>query len=253
MSHTLKVVFVHGWGMNSAVWQDCIEQLPEWMQLSVVDLPGHGTMSKKSVADFDSMVAAVAAVVTGSALLVGWSLGGLVCMRMAELYPEKVSGLCLVASNPCFVKTENWQNAIDKNIFDEFSMALKSDIEKTIKRFLVLQVAGSDASKATLKKLQLAIQKRGSATSEVLDLGLDALSNIDLRKSLKEIDVPVQWVLGSRDTLIPAGVSDALKSLMSARLPVNEVAVIEGAAHAPFLSHEEEFNNILTTFASGLR
>jgi len=244
--------------MNSAVWDDCIAQLPEWMQVTVVDLPGHGSMSKKTAGDIDSMVSAVAAVVTGPALWVGWSLGGLVCMKLAGSYPDKVSGLCLVASSPCFVKTENWQNAIDRTVFDDFSVALKTDIDKTISRFLALQVAGSNTSKATLKKLQSAIQKRGPASGAALEMGLDVLSSADLRKPLESMDVPVRWILGSRDTLVPAGISDSLKLLISDRVPdtgavSNEVVVIDGAAHAPFLSHREEFNNALVNFATGLR
>lgn len=249
MSHSIKIVFVHGWGMNSAVWENTVEGLPDWMQVVLVDLPGHGTMSNSDVSDFNSMVNTIASVATGPVIWVGWSLGGLVCLKLAELFPEKVLGLCLVATNPCFVKKDGWQYAIDKSIFDDFSVTLKRDIDKTIKRFLALQVAGSKTTMSTIKKLQNALQIRGKASSKALDLGLESLSVIDLRDSLKHIQSPVQWVLGSRDSLIPVTLADALSSLT----PKSEVLVIDGAAHAPFVSNPEAFTEALIRFATGLR
>lgn len=249
MSHGIKIVFVHGWGMNSAVWENIVESLPDWMQVVLLDLPGHGTMSNSEVGDFNSMVNTIASIATEPVVWVGWSLGGLVCLKLAQLYPEKVLGLCLVATNPCFVKKDGWQFAIDKSVFNEFSVTLKRDIDKTIKRFLALQVAGSKTTMSTIKKLQNALQSRGKASSKALDLGLESLSGIDLRESLKHIQSPVQWVLGSRDTLIPATLADVLPLLS----PKSEVLVIDGAAHAPFVSDPEAFTEALIRFSSGLR
>ena len=249
MSHSIKIVFVHGWGMNSAVWEHCIEFLPDWMQIVLVDMPGHGTMSSMIPDDFNAMVRAVAGATSGPVIWVGWSLGGLVCLRLAELFPEKVLGLSLVATNPCFVKKDGWQNAIDQSVFDDFSESLKKDIDKTIKRFLALQVAGSETTMATIKNLQNALLSRGRAAPRALDIGLDALSEVDQRDSLKHIDSPVQWILGSRDSLVPVSLADSLAALASGSV----VTVIEKAAHAPFVSHPEAFAESLINFASAIR
>lgn len=249
MSHKITVVLVHGWGMNSGVWKECIESLPDWMSIECVDLPGHGTQSNQTTVDFEAMVSAVADRVTAPVVLVGWSLGGLICLKLAELFPEKVAGLCLVSTNPCFVKRDNWSVAIDQSIFDEFSAALKRDIEKTIKRFLALQVAGSKTTMVTVKKLQAALQDRGMASNAALQSGLDTLSGVDLRESLVSIDAPVLWLLGAKDSLVPVAISDSLQALH----PGSEVRVIEGAAHAPFISHPLVFSEALIRFASGLR
>ena len=258
MSRTVKCVFVHGWGMNGSVWQSCVELLPNWVEAKVIDLPGHGlnaqsvktrdSMSVNQVYDFDSLVKSVADSVSDSVvepvIWVGWSLGGLVSMRIAELYPEKVSGLCLVSSNPCFVKKTGWQLAIDKNVFDGFASALSMDIKKTIGRFLALQVAGTGTSKATLKKLRDTLETNGLATQEALELGLDVLSTVDLRLSLKKLNIPVQWFFGDRDKLVPVDIVNSIQSLS----PTSEISVIKGAAHAPFLSHTDEFLSVLTGF-----
>ena len=249
MSRSITIVFVHGWGMNSAVWDFCVEKLPDWMLVKRIDLPGHGINSGEDVKDFESIVQSVAATVDEAVIWVGWSLGGLVCLRLAEQFPEKVLGLCLVATNPCFVKQEGWHSAIDKTIFDDFSKALKQDIDKTIKRFLALQVTGSKTIMTTIKKLQKALQSRGRASTRALDLGLDILSEADLRESLKTMSFPVKWILGSRDKLVPVVLAESLKLIA----PNADVIVVDDAAHAPFISHPELFAEQLTQFSLELR
>ena len=168
---------------------------------------------------------------------------------MAELFPEKVLGLCLVATNPCFVKKEGWQCAIDKSVFDDFSSSLKYDIDKTIKRFLALQATGSKTIMTTVKALHKALRTRGHADPAALNHGLKALSEIDVRDSLQHINLPVQWILGSRDSLVPVELAGSLRALS----PESEVVVIDGAAHAPFISHQDAFTEALIHFSSGLR
>ena len=101
----------------------------------------------------------------------------------------------------------------------------------------------------TIKKLQKALQSRGRASTKALDLGLDILSEADLREPLKTMNFPVKWILGSRDKLVPAVLADSLKLIA----PHAEVIVVDDAAHAPFISHPELFVEQLTQFSLELR
>ena len=46
-----SLVLLHGWGLNSAVWQPFIDSLPDILLmiliLSLIDLPGFGNMYKE--------------------------------------------------------------------------------------------------------------------------------------------------------------------------------------------------------------
>jgi pimeloyl-[acyl-carrier protein] methyl ester esterase len=57
--------------------------------------------------------------------------------------------------------------------------------------------------------------------------------------------MPVAWLLGGRDGLIRPTLTQQLDRLM----PQARVTVIEQAAHAPFLSHGDEFNQQLIAMA----
>jgi len=99
-NRSVNCIFVHGWAMNSAVWEKCQPLLPEWINATFIDLPGHGTMADIAADSIDDYVQALIPLTHRPVLWTGWSFGALVLMRLAELYPERVASLFLVAALP---------------------------------------------------------------------------------------------------------------------------------------------------------
>jgi len=240
MHDSVSCVFVHGWAMNSAVWDDCITRLPDWINPIVVDLPGHGTMAEVDAKSLDDYVKTLVPLVHRPALWVGWSLGGLVVLRLAELYPERVAAALLVATNPCFVTRERWPCAVDEKVFDQFAQDLNQDQEKTIRRFLALQVKGLPDAMNTVRQLQKSIQSRGPASTQALVTGLN---NIGL------IDSPLYWLLGARDSLVP----EELAQVLQTKFKQDNVQLYEKSSHAPFISQRDDFIKRLISIAENLR
>ena len=116
-------------------------------------------------------------------------------------------------------------------------MSLEKDIEKTIRRFLALQVRATDTSMQTVRELQGAIDERGLPVIGALRTGLSILSDTDLREALAQPGCPVSWLLGDRDMLVPVGLAHALESMLYD--PV--IDIVQGAGHAPFVSHPDVF------------
>ena len=247
--NTVTCVFVHGWAMNSAVWDECISRLPKWLNVILVDLPGHGSMSGVSAKSLDDYVQALHPLVHRPVLWVGWSLGGLAVLRLAELYPQRVAAAMLVATNPCFVSQPDWPCAVDKSVFKQFSSDLNQNQEKTIRRFLALQVKGLPDAMSTVRKLQNSMQARGLASAQTLTAGLNMLLETDLRQSLKTIDCPLHWYLGAKDSLVPAELAQVLKQDFAQ----TSVSLHPKASHAPFVSHSENFIQQLLVLAEPLR
>ena len=245
----IPCIFVHGWAMNSAVWEHCLPLLPEWMDAIRVDLPGHGTMSEVEATGINDYVQSLVAVVSRPAIWVGWSLGGLAVLQLAKYYPERVAGLFMVASTPCFVRQPDWPAAVEQNVFRQFAESLEQDVDATVKRFLALQVKGSGTAMKTVRSLQQSLQERGRPSIEALKLGLGILASTDVRAELSLINRPVTWYLGGRDTLVPVAVAGELKKLN----PEIKTIIEEEAAHAPFVSHPDAFVESLVNFAESLR
>ena len=236
--------------MNSAVWKPCENLMPDRVTPVYLDLPGHGEnalhASSDTASNLDDYVEYVAAKIHRPALVIGWSLGGLVAMRLAERYPDKVSRLLLVSSSPRFVQAPDWACAVDAEVFDQFASMLQKDVTATIRRFLALQVRGTSASMKTVKQLQQALSDRGTPTIATMMNGLNILSSSDLRTSLNKIRVPVNWLLGDRDAIVPVELAPVLQALM----PQANIQVLEGAGHAPFISHPEMFAGLIDKLAS---
>jgi pimeloyl-[acyl-carrier protein] methyl ester esterase len=234
--------------MNSSVWESCLQFFPDWIDVIRVDLPGYGDDVEIEATGLDDYVQVLRSVVDRPVIWVGWSLGGLVVLRLARLYPELVAGLFLIASSPCFVRKQNWQAAVELHVFEQFAQALRQDVDATVKRFLALQVKGSQTAMKNVRELQRAYKTRNTPSAEALDLGLNLLVTTDLRTELSLLKCPVTWLLGARDTLIPIAIADELKILH----PEIDIIVEKEAAHAPFISHPQSFADALVLLAEKL-
>lgn len=235
MSPAQDLVLVHGWGMSGAVWKPLLPALAAHYRVQVVELPGHGHSPPASAALLDEWALRCLEQAPPRALWLGWSLGGQVAVRAATLRPDRVAALCLVAATPCFVQADGWQRAMPRATLDGFARALGEQPESTLLRFLALQVKGGDAAQATLRELRGALAAAPQPSSAGLRQGLDLLLGNDLRAELAGLACPSCWLFGSRDTLVPVELAGDLGGLA----PGAQIRRIEGAGHAPFLSHPQ--------------
>lgn len=191
--------------MNHRVWQPLLEALPDWIEPLCIDLPGHGIRAGENFGSLDELVAALAEISTAPALWIGWSLGGLVVTEFARRHADKVKAVMLVSSTPCFIKQPDWSCGMPESVFDQFAADMEADFSGTIQRFLALQVRGSDAGRQLLRQLRQHLLACQQPNQNALRAGLQVLKSTDLREQLAELNMPVHWLLGGRDTLVNAG------------------------------------------------
>ena len=258
------LLLIHGWGMHGGMWGVAAERLAEHFRVLAVDLPGHGFSAKSEDSGFgiqergarsevgdpfvypalDAIVDELAARFGEPLTVCGWSLGGQIALRWAMRHPQQISRLVLVASTPCFTRRPGWECGMAEKTLAEFATALQQDYVLTLRRFLALQVRGSERERELLAELRSALFGRGEPDLGALQSGLEILRDCDLRSALPGIRQPALVVGGERDTLTPPQASHYL----AAQLPNARLAEIKGAAHAPFLSHPDEFMKHLMSF-----
>ncbi len=256
------LLLIHGWGMHGGMWGGVAQQLAERFRVMAVDLPGHGKslvsgewkVGSGNTAPYsplptshfllDSIVDQLSAQFTEPLTVCGWSLGGQIALRWALREPEKVRRLILVASTPCFVRQSDWECAMAAETLAQFAAALQQDYAQTLRRFLALQVRGSENERELLAGLREVLFGRGEPDMGALQSGLAILRDCDLRSALPGVGQPTLVIAGERDTLTPPQAAQ----YMAAQIPDARLAVIAGAAHAPFLSHPEEFMKHVVNF-----
>ena len=238
------LVLLHGWGMNIAVWSGIREQLAEHYRITLIELPGHG--ASDYAADCHSLEAwaeAVLAVAPEEAVWAGWSLGGAIAQWIALNHPERISKLVVITGTPHFIAADGW-HGMDKTVLKQFAANLADDHNQTLGLFLSLQVQGGSDARQALRQLRQEIKTRPEPNPAALANGLKLLQTVDLRHELPHLNRPSLWLLGERDTLVPARIGDNLKQMLTTAT----IHILPRCAHAPFLSHRDETLNLLQQF-----
>jgi pimeloyl-[acyl-carrier protein] methyl ester esterase len=245
--HGPPLVLLHGWAMHSGIWGGIVAQLARNHRVHAVDLPGHGHSARVTPCTLDAIVAAADSAFSDEArplTVLGWSLGGLVAMRWAQSRPARVNRLVLVCTTPRFVAGADWPHAMAAEAIARFGDELHVAWKLTVQRFLALQVHNSEHGRATLAAIREQLWARGEPSRSALSAMLDVLVAADLRLAASRIAQPALVIAGSRDTLTPPEAGRWL----AATIPGARFAEIAGSAHAPFLSHRDEFFALLETF-----
>ena len=256
-STDLDLVFLHGWGMNSAIFNDFIRSLQAHLMaedysgitVRALDLPGYGELAsmnnatdenaendrvKRSQAKLINDALCIESQLKSNTILIGWSLGGLLAQQIALMQSYKVKGLICLCSSPKFASDHNW-NGIELDVLLSFQQQLVNDPVRTLKRFLAIQNLGQSRAKANIQMMLNSLASKTMASAETLKNGLGLLENIDLRDKIANINVPTLRIYGRLDSLIPHASSAQIADLQ----PLAKHIVYEKASHAPFISHPQ--------------
>ncbi|MDJ0807588.1 MAG: pimeloyl-ACP methyl ester esterase BioH [Gammaproteobacteria bacterium] len=242
-----NLVLLHGWGMNSAVWSEFADRLAARYRLWLIDLPGHGQSGYAEELGLADWAQACLAVVPSRSVWLGWSLGAQIAIEAALQEPDRISALISLCGTPRFAQADDWPAAMAQQTLDQFISASREDHRKTLERFLALQVRGSEQARESLRVLKQQLRLKPDPQPAALDAGLELLKQVDLRERLTQLDCPLGWLFGGRDTLVPDGTAEALPEWM----PGAQRQLIAGAAHAPFLSHPDETLAVLLNMLEG--
>ena len=238
------LVLIHGWGMHGGVWKPLVKRLSKNYMLYIIDLPGMGHSRSVEPYHLYRLGEDVAEVIPGVSHILGWSLGGLVAQSIALSQPDRVKKLILVGSSPCFIEKPDWQDGIRRDFFLDFSMSIETDYHQTMMKFLTLQCMKAKDARQTIKLLRQSFDAKPAPSQKTLREALHILLETDLREDALKIHKPTLLIHGDRDTLAPVQAAH----WMMMHLPKGVLRVISGAAHAPFLSHSEQFIESINQF-----
>lgn len=237
------LVMVHGWAMHSGIWRNFAESLADRVRVTLLDLPGHG----RSGFDRDFSLAGVAARLADAAPKeahwLGWSLGVLVMLAIAQSRPGAVRSVILVAGSPRFVSGAGWAGVAAEDL-GQFANDFEGNYWATVKRFIALQTLGMQNGRVAAKQVEASLRECAPPDAGALRGGLSLLQQTDLRRSLAGLDCPSLALLGARDRLVPAEVVPAIEELA----PRMEMHCFADAGHLPFLTHADRAASLIADF-----
>lgn len=239
------LALLHGWALHGGLFAGLARELGAEHRVHTFDLPGHGRSPwAKNCADLEGIARRLAQHLPERCSLLGWSFGGMVAIRIATLFPERVPRLVLIASTPCFSKRRDWPHGMDDSALATLARGLERDWQATVRDFLSLQVRGDEHQLETLRELKRRLLEHGAPSTGALAAGLEILRSADLRGELSRVSAPTLVVGGALDRLTPPAAAAALAT----GIPRARQVEIAHAAHAPFLSHGAQVAALVLDF-----
>ena len=229
------LVLLHGWAMHGGVFDALINDLSQTYRVHCLDLPGHGRSNADlSSASLENLATAVESYVPTNAIVLGWSLGGLLALKLAQRL--LLRALVMVSSTPRFVANAEWPHGMQPDVFAQFFSRLQQNMQGTVQDFLRLQVRGDAHPAETFATLKTTLLQH-PASPLALQQGLELLRDADERAAVPSVHVPTLVVAGEYDRIAHPDACDQL----ARQLPNARYVVIKRAGHAPFISHRDEF------------
>jgi 3-oxoadipate enol-lactonase len=226
------VLLLHGWGASADTnFFTAYPALTGGYRVLALDHRGHGRGLRSSEpftleACADDAVALLAALGTGPAIVVGYSMGGPIALLLAHRHPEHVAGLVLAATALSFSDGRGqgmWQ------MLNVVEAALRHGSgDGVIQR--VLREAIDRQPALEPYRAWIAGEFRRGDVRAIVDAGR-ALSRYDARPFASDLNVPIAVVLTTEDRLVPPRKQRALAAATRAimfELPGDHDAPIVG-------------------------
>ena len=235
------VLLIHGWTFNRTVWERQVVALRDHHTVITVDLRGHGESSHlrtgytigAMAGDLEHLVRALG---VPRIAVVGWSLGGVVALELAQRLGERVSALGLVCTT-----AGGLLDAKNKNAREKEAAEMKAGIEADFRGF-VRQFAPRIFKEGTASPfLAWAVSQMQKTPVHVAGAAFDAFLAADLRGALKKLAVRTGVLHGRHDGLTTLAGAEELAD----GIPGATLTVFEESGHAPFLEEPEAFNQAL--------
>lgn len=232
------LLFLHGSGQSHLTWmlQGRFFANRGWNVLAP-DLPGHYLSAGDALTNIEDMAdwsaEFLAAAGVSSAIIIGHSQGGLICLELARRHPQMVEKMAVIAS----------AMAIPVN---EALLDLAAKAEPKAARAMVSWSHGNeghrfDHTMPGHSHLSYATNLMGQNDHGVLLTDLSACNNYaDGADAAAAITCPTICVLAQKDRMVPAKFGKKLGEMLAH----NEVHIIPAAGH--FVHSEKSFEtNIL--------
>ena len=231
------LLLTHGFSASSHMFAANAVELSDRYTVVTWDMRGHGSSdSPESQSAYSAalavgdMLAILDHVGAAKAVIGGHSLGGFLSLSFYAAHPQRVSALLLIDTGP------GYRNDGARDGWNDMAERFADNFERH----------GLEALQQS-DELSAAVHRHGAGGLAKAARGILTQHDSTVIDLLPSIVVPTLVIVGSQDTPFIAG-----SEYMASKIPGASLSVIDGAGHAPNVSHPDEFNAIAHAFLSGI-
>ncbi len=232
----LTLLFIHGSGESSVLWDAQVRALAGAFNTVALDLPGHGDSDGPGLDTIAGYTAAVMAFVADAGIpnLVpcGLSIGGAIALQMLLDHPDRLQAGILVSTGA--------RLKVMPQIFE----AIENDYEQ----FMTMSRMFAASAKTPPAMLEPLMQDTARCDPRVTVGDFKACDRFDVMARLGEIALPVLIISAEEDQLTPPKYSD----FMEKSIPGVARCRIKGAGHVVPVEKPEAVSLAIKAFLDAL-
>jgi len=245
------VVLLHGVPFDSTLWKNQYEAFPGF-KLIIPDLPGSGRSEMIEDMSIEGMAECVKDIIVHetaslffksgephSVVLIGHSMGGYIALALAAKHPELLNGLGLFHST-AYADSDEKKEGRKKNIALLKEKGTEAFVRGSVPNLFSPVTKEKNPS---LVEEEIAYACNFSAET-IVNYQQAMMERKDRREVLRKSTVPVLFILGKYDAVVP--LKDGLEQCSLADL--NYIEVLKTAGHMGMKEEVIETNTILLNY-----
>ncbi|MCG7337205.1 alpha/beta fold hydrolase [Sporosarcina sp. ACRSM] len=238
------LVFIHGVGLDHAMWEQQVNRLSEQYRVIVYDMIGHGGSSHPpGPYSLSQYVEQLASLVDGLRLekihLVGFSMGGMVAQGFALTHPEKMKTLTIM--NAVANRTEMQRQAILARVEEVRTNGPQSTIEPAIQRWFTSDYLEGQGE--VVNGIRTRLQTNNPA-SYIAAYTLFATADQELWDKLDRITVPTLVITGEEDV----GSTPEMAQQIHEKITDSELLIVPAMRHMLPVERPDIVNEAIHSF-----
>jgi len=238
------VVFIHGFPLNKAMWNNQREALRNNYRVITYDLRGFGDSEAGTeqlsmslfAADLENLLQSLE---VHKAILCGFSMGGYIALTAADKFPNLFEALIL-CDTQCNSDTAEGRAKRIKSIEAIRLDGLELYADDSLAKFFYAETH----NKKSKEIIEVRRMIEGTPIETVCETLMALANRPETCSTLERIKMPVMILVGNEDTITPPEKA----TFMQRKIKGSTLYLLENAAHLSNLDNPTDFNKHLITF-----
>ncbi len=238
------MVFTHTVLWDAEMLDHLVSEFANDFHLIVVDLHGHGQSGYRTPLTLEEMAGdyhqLLAKLGLSSVIWVGYSIGGMLGMRLALAHPETIASLILIATtarlDPPELREQTWQ------LWEMFRDGHREDIADAALQFFFAPATYQNQPQLIEHYRHKLINRKN--IEGMFEAARASVYRTDISDQIAAIKAPTLVIAGKED---PA-TSPAESELIASRIPNAQLALIDEASHLLVVEKPREVAPIIRQF-----